>query len=418
MPSSATLTTLTSILKEHYLPPVVDQLNNEVLALQILDIDKEHIDLEGLKAIVPLHDRRSGGIGSRDEGDDLPTAGAQGYRRAEYNLKYHYGRIQVSGQSIQHSKSGAGAFLRAYKSELDGIRNDLAQEFARQVYGAGDGRIQQCAAGGPSATVNMSDGEALQKGFLYIGMLVDVGTAADPDTLVAGSEVIDIDLSANTITISSSITTTTSHYVYRAGNVNPTSGAVKEMDAGFQKLISTSANTVGTLNAASAGFKFWDNLRETTGGALTFAGNSGPSLMYNANRVFNSGVRADMLKVIMSPGLSRRLFELTEFKGSVQFVNSNTLQGGFEELSFSVGSSAMKVVTDRQAPWGKVYFVPTKHIKVFSPGDWDFLAKDGQAVKWVQNKDAFQSVLFRYANMGTDKRNNSLVISGLTDTGF
>jgi hypothetical protein len=52
---------------------------------------------------------------------------------------------------------------------------------------------------------------------------------------------------------------------------------------------------------------------------------------------------------------------------------------------------------------------------VFSPADWDFLARDGQAVKWVQNIDAFQSILFRYINIGTNRRNTQLVMSGLTD---
>jgi len=417
--TSATLSTLTNILKEYYLPPVVDQLNNEILALQILDIDSDHIDLEGLKAVVPLHSARTGGIGSRAELDTLPAAGAQGYKRATYNLKYHYGRIQVSGQSISHTKSGAGAFLQAYKSELDGIKDDLALDFARQVYGNGDGRVAQCGVTSATNVVVLNSSEALDKGFIYVGMRVDVGTTSDPNTLIDGEEVTDVDVANKTFTVSTSITTSTSNWVYRAGNTDPTDATiVKEMDTGLQKLISTSANTVGTLNAASAGLKFWDNQRDTTGGSISLVGNSGPALLYQANRVFSKGVKSDQLKIVSTPGIARRLFETTEFKGSVQFVNSTMLKGGFESISFSAGSGQMNLVTDRLAPYGSMFFVPTKHIKLFSPGDWDFLAKDGQAVKWVQDKDAFQSILFRYANLGTDRRNNSLVISGITDTGF
>ena len=92
------------------------------------------------------------------------------------------------------------------------------------------------------------------------------------------------------------------------------------------------------------------------------------------------------------------------------------MQGGFEAVSFQAGGGKVTLNPDRLAPRGKVFFIPKKNIRVFSPADWDFLARDGQPVKWVQNQDAFQSILFRYINMGTNRRNNSLVMTGITDT--
>ena len=407
--SGATISTLTNILKRHYLGPVREQLNNQILVMQLFDISSEN--LEGLQVELPLHTTRSSGVGSRGELENLPSAGAQGYNKAVYDLAYHYGRVQVSGQAIHKTRSSVGAFLRAMKSELDGIKDDLALDFARQVYGDGTGVIASTAANSATDDLVITSDEALVRGFIYVGMLIDIGTTADSDAVVAGAEVLDVDVANSTITIDSAVTTTTSHRIFRAGNV--ATATVREMDAGLQSILSTSANTVGGINAATAGNRIWDNLRDTTGGALTLS-----PLMVNLNKVLNAGVSLDNLAVTTTPGLLRRLFESADFASKIQFVTTEEMKGGFESISFSTGAGRVRMSGDRLHPRGKVLFTPKRHVKLFSPGDWDFLAKDGQAVKWVQEKDAFQSVLYRYANMGTDRRNNALVMSGLTDTDF
>ena len=407
--SGATISTLTNILKRHYLGPVREQLNNQILVMQLFDISSEN--LEGLQVELPLHTTRSSGVGSRGELENLPSAGAQGYNKAVYDLAYHYGRVQVSGQAIHKTRSSVGAFLRAMKSELDGIKDDLALDFARQVYGDGTGVIASTAANSATDDLVITSDEALVRGFIYVGMLIDIGTTADSDAVVAGAEVLDVDVANSTITIDSAVTTTTSHRIFRAGNV--ATATVREMDAGLQSILATSANTVGGINAATAGNRIWDNLRDTTGGALTLS-----PLMVNLNKVLNAGVSLDNLAVTTTPGLLRRLFESADFASKIQFVNTEEMKGGFESISFSTGAGRVRMSGDRLHPRGKVLFTPKRHVKLFSPGDWDFLAKDGQAVKWVQEKDAFQSVLYRYANMGTDRRNNALVMSGLTDTDF
>lgn len=415
--AGANLSTLSNILKEYYLGPIQEQFNTDVLISQLLQTDGE--SLEGLKAVIPLHTGRSGGIGARAELVTLPTAGNQGYQRATYNLKYHYARIQVSGPSISLTQSDSGAFARALKDELSRIKNDVALDFSRQVYGDGTGQIAQCAVSTTTNVINLATDEALQKGFIYVGMIIDIGDAGMATPLVTSRTVTDVDVVAKTITISGATTTTAAtHFVYRAGNVDAVN-AVSEMDSGLAKLVSTATNTVGGLNAGSAGLKFWDNLRDTTGGAISLS-----ALMVNWNKVANAGGRADEMVVITTPGLLRRLFETPQFNntgantGNIRFLNSETLKGGFSAISFNAGGGDVKLYSDRLAPFGKVQFIHKAHMRLFSPGDWDFLSRDGLTIRWVTDTDAFQAVLYRYANMGTDRRNTSLVMSGLTDTGF
>jgi hypothetical protein len=409
----ATLATLSNIMKNFYLGPVQLQFNNEILVHQLLNLDSEN--LEGLAAKIPLHSKRSGGIGSRGELETLPAAGNQGYDQASYDLAYHYGFAQVSGQSIHKTRSSAGAFLQAMKGELDGLKDDLALDFARQVYGNGDGIIAQTAANAGVNVVVLQSEEAIVKGFLYINMLVDIGDLSNPIVVAQARTITDIDPVAKTITISGAVvTTTTSHRVFRSGNAGPsTTYALREMDAGLQKLVSTSAGlTVGGINSGGAGSKFWDNLRNTTGGAISLS-----TLMSEFNRSDANGAKPGQVKGITTPGLTRRLFETSDFKSLIQFVNTKEFAGGFSEISFAVNGSAIKLYPDRHAPWGQVLLLDTQRVRLFAPMDWDFLSRDGLTIRWVDSIDAYKAGLFRYANMGTNRRNTSNVVGGLTDTG-
>jgi hypothetical protein len=127
----------------------------------------------------PLHYGRSGGIGARREDETLPTAGNQKYKSVQFDLAYLYGRARFTGQAIQKTKTDAGAFIRVMTDELDRLRDDLALDTARQYYGSTvgiPGAIAKVASVAGSVVTLTSD-EALQKGFLHIGMLVDAGVS-------------------------------------------------------------------------------------------------------------------------------------------------------------------------------------------------------------------------------------------------
>lgn len=407
--------TLYNVLKEFYLGPVQDQLNSEILLPQILPLSKEN--LEGRKAVLPLHSARSDGVGSAPESGTLPTAGNQSYKRAEYLLAYHYGRVEVTGQAIALTKSDSGSFVRAFDSELRRIKDDLGLDHARQMYGNGDALIANFAVNTAQTTLVLADWEALQKGFLYVNMTIDIGTAANFDSVASDRVITNVNIltqTTSTITISgAAVTTATTDFASRSKSQD---GATThyEMDAGIQKLVSTTAGVaVGGLDADTVGEGFWDNIRENIAGAISLS-----KLMENWNRVYAAGARSDGIVAITTPGIMRRLFETADFKSNVRFVNTKEMKGGFEEISFGAGSGTIRLVGDRLAPYGKVYLLDKQHIRLFQPNDWDFLARDGQPIKWVQDKDAWQAILFKYANLGTDRRNTSAVLYGVTDSGF
>lgn len=411
---AADLEAVSDILKEWYIGPTAEQLNQEVMVTQLLGVSTEN--LEGLKAVLPLHTARSGGIGSRRERAELPRAGKQGYGRAEYELKYHYARAEVTGQAIQRTNSDRGAFLQAFKSELSFIRKDIQLDMARQFYGDGSGVVATVLSEA-TPVLTLDSAEPLVKGFVYVGMVVDGGTAADPTLHFTEAVVLDVDVDNATVTLDTPATGTvaaadSSTVLVRAGNVADSTdpAEVDEMTGGLRALIAASGE-VGGIDPTDAGKGFWKS-------PVINPSETGPTLdrlqrVYN--QVNNAGGRADSVVIMTTPGMLRELFSSADFSDAVQFVNSTVLRGGFEELSFAAGAGPMKLHGDRLHPWGEISFVDKAHIQAYSPADWDFLSRDGLTVRWVPDYDAFQALLFRYMEMGTDRRNTSARLVGLTD---
>lgn len=404
------LSGLSAVLKEFYLGPLCEQLNTEVLITQMFRVDSEN--LEGLKAVVPLHYGRSGGIGSRAELATIPSAGRQKYARAEYDLRYHYARVQVSGPSISKTKSDAGAFLQAMKSELDFIRNDLQLDQARQFYGDGTGVIATVSSSAGAVTT-LTSNESVWKGYIYPGAILDGGTTTAPQTQT-GMEVLDVDMVNGTVTFDAdySATLTNGAVLVRSGNVSDTTdpNAVDEITGGVNAIVGT--GVFGNIDPSTTGKSFWKSTATSKSGAPAL-----DDLMIHQNTLLNYGSKVSDLVTMTTPGLLRRLFDTSDFKSNVRFVDTQTLAGGFEQLTFACGNGSMKLNADRLHPWGQFTFLDKQHVRLFSPADWDFLARDGLTVRWVTDVDAFQSILFRYSNMGTDRRNTSGKLTGYTDTG-
>lgn len=440
--AGATLTTVNNILKEYYLGPVQEQLNNEVLLIQRLEARSE--DLVGKAAYIPLHTGRSSGIGAIAESAILPTAGSQSYDRAEYDLKYLYGRVQVTGPSMAKTKSDAGSFLQILRSELDGIRNDLKKDLARQSYGKGDGVIATSASQSWSSgaattnTLTLADWEPLRKGQVYVGMLVDVvsyssGTPTVLNTAATVSAVSIVAAATSTVTLTFASATPTSGWATASltrtgvvGSFNRWALGQRSMEIdGLQRIVTSvtptdnssspytteaKSGTLGKIDAYAN--QYWDNQR--TFGATP--GTLEPLTLQRVQQAMNlSRTKAGNPTVLLtSLGVLREFYRLLTV--TQQFIsNEGTMdfKAGFQTIAYN----GVPVVGDIDAPYGKMYVLDESTLKVFSDQDWHFLDADGQTLRQVPNYDAFEAVLARYMNLGASNRAKNVVINDISVNG-
>jgi hypothetical protein len=167
--------------------------------------------------------------------------------------------------------------------------------------------------------------EALRKGQLYVGQFIDIGTQANPISVASNREILSYNASTfGTITISgAAVTTAGTDRIFEQGNANASS--VSKEITGIQALVSTSANTVGGINEASAGNEFWVPIRNNVAGAL-----SKDALTRTFNMVNIAGGNVSLM--IGSFGLQRALFNLLQ--AQVQYVEPLNLKGGFKALEY------------------------------------------------------------------------------------
>ena len=119
---AANISTLDAVLKNFYAKAVVEQLNQEVLALEMFE--KAKLDWSGKKVVVPVHLARNSGVNFAPEGGALPTAGQQGFAELNIFAKFLYGRFQLTGPSISSAK-GAYSFGNYVDLELRKLVEDV-----------------------------------------------------------------------------------------------------------------------------------------------------------------------------------------------------------------------------------------------------------------------------------------------------
>jgi len=75
------------------------------------------------------------------------------------------------------------------------------------------------------------------------------------------------------------------------------------------------------------------------------------------------------------------------------------LDGGFKALEYN----GIPWVPDADCPNNTVFFVDTEHLQIMQMSDWSWMDRDGAILSRVSGSDAYEAVLYWYADLATDK---------------
>jgi hypothetical protein len=261
-----TATSLLDVLRDNWTDETV-QKQFEAGNGPLARIEKIKGTMIGAQAQVPIHKNRNlGGYTSVGaSGGSLNSAGQQAVDQGTYTLVYHWLQVEIDAAALAQSANNTQSVIAAKDLEIENGVENVRHQALRQLMTNGDGIVAQCASGGASTTVSLTASpsgtawgyDALVRGWLGVGSVVDIGTTADTDSLVTGTTVTAIadSASAPTITVGSSITTVAgTHNVYIA-NPNSATAANTEMN-GLRNIVN-STGALGGLNPANAGEEFW-----------------------------------------------------------------------------------------------------------------------------------------------------------------
>lgn len=361
----------------------------------------------GETARVPLHTGRNGGYTVLPEGGGtLNTAGNQVVNKAEYNYTHHHQQISIAGDAIDAATSNKHSVANVVNTEVEGALTDLKRQIQRQLFGNGDALIAQCrTSDSDDVDLNTTSGKAaIDRGWLFVGLPVDVGTTADEDLRVVGESITAVDESLYAFTVSggAEAAETTSDYV---SVKDARSGTTSYEANGLQNIVDASA-TVGGLAPSSEPrwAAAWDN---TTSQALTL------SLLLQGDQKIHqkTGKKCDF--VLFGLEQERRFYELLQQQ--VRYSSDSSLSAGSQD---TVKWRGMDIFTDPDCQDTFAYQGQLAHLFIVALDKpyWVNKHDGGTILKWSQGTDAYGSKLSYRFNLATNRREGFVKYTALSAT--
>jgi hypothetical protein len=401
--ATQTLTTADAILKDLYVGPVVEQLNQKSYMIDQIERQTEFtVDHHGRRAIVPVHKSRNRGRGSRGDGGVLPTAGYQTWEDAIIPITRHYQAIELTDASIKATSTNNGAFVNLLDAEVKGATKDMKKDVNRQIWGTGDGLLASVAATA-TTTVGPITVDSIQ--YLHVGDPVDVLRRTDASTLAGGSgnAVVSLDAANKTVTLSAAVggTIATTFGIYLAGSYG------QEMQ-GMQSIVATS-RTLHSINSATAGNEFWNSQVRNVGTQAASPATAGETSFELISDDVGQTGQGDTEVFVTTRGIRRRLADT--FQSTKRFTNNQAVQihGGYSAIMVASGNGEVPVVIDDDAPKGSVFAIDKSALRWFqqwgpgfieSPQDGTvFHLKNGSVAG--THEATWQAYLGWYATLGS-----------------
>ncbi len=448
---AASLVNSTELLKDFYLPAIQDQLNGDNILSDKIDVNET--DVSGEIAKIECHFGRNKGVGARGDFALLPDPGRQRFKKMDVPMRKLYGTVAFSGPTIAATRDEKGAYSKIIDTEIMGVTNDMQKEVNRQLWGCGYGILARWRSGAATAvTLQKSyrsnsvggDGFGSTFGQKYLEEVpsgvwnIPQSASAAITTMTLGTTdmaptTFSEGATYDSITVTDTSTPIGGSYIVRPAssyttNASTSAGYARLEMMGLRGIVSDDdLDEIAVFNASNAGFGVNDPLQGLAVGTYPW---------WKANVDKHSGGRYSAQRSLTLV-LMQKMFDKIEQKAGKevgpdliltttalrreyitlaltnhQTVNDMSLDGGWKGISYN----GVLLYTDNDAIDGEIYFLTTKDLQMYRMSDYDWMSKDGAILSRISGYDAYEAVLFRYAELGCNRRNTQGVIADLSYT--
>lgn len=410
------------IMKNIYLPPVQEVLNNATPLLKY--IEKETQDMGGgTSFIIPLHTGRNDAAGDGSaENATLRAAGKQAFNKTTTAPKYLYSRLQVSGPTIAATKSNKGAFLKALETEMKFLMQDTKRAFNRQLHSDGTDVLAVVVSRDSGTQLTVGDGLGNRFDQLNKTTLVDIlDVSASYAELNADQTLTRGALAATGRVVtgtSLSATIAAGDYIVKAnswGNqMMGIAGIISDNDpnstlysTGLQGLTKASEPDWAAQAIYADGGS--SELTSTTGRVdISFEALQD---MGTAISVGSDADETDINLYMSSPGQKNKYVNLC--RNERVFFNNMKLDGGFSAVSYN----GKPWVWDPQCKKNRVYAINFDTLVLMRLSDLDWIDVGGDVLYRISggDVDAVGATLFVYQELAAKTRNQNAVLYNLSE---
>lgn len=387
----------------NYLDGVDESLNNLSKARSMF---KKNNDWTGAQLEWRVHVRRSGALQAMDDGGALPSASQQTYTAAKVGRKMVAGTIQLTDGVMATASKSKFVAKDVIESEMEGLMNEFLNYENFFMYRNGDGVCGTVQTGTTGTTLLVDDARGLWEGVTY-----DVYDS----TLATNRGTITVSADASAFTTAGFATVTTTSTVPSgtiAGDKIVWKNSVSKVISGLQKLI-TDSGTLQNISAATyprhTSFVFGNS-----GTARDFS----PTLFRQLQAVlFQKAGKSDSTSGLTIIGSAGQMVSMDELYESELRVTPDSDTGGMAMPSFQSSFGKFKVLAEKDAPYGKLWFVDFDQLY---RGTQKKLAwrteKNGSIFKQSQTSLSYSATALEICELYIRERTSSAVITDLTTT--
>ncbi len=368
-----TLTAADAILKELYVGPIIEQINQKKYLLEQIERDSDHVEHTGRKAVVPVHKNRNWGQSSIADGGTLPTAGRQAWADALIPIRAHTLGIELTDMSIEATKNDKGAFISLLTAETQGAATDLSKNLNRQAFGEGTGAlvskesVKTVAAG---ADTHLTFAKEADLQYLQVGMIVDLVKESNGKIEAKGvlaTEITERSVANKEIVVS----------VTTAGEVKTTDkfnlyfkNSYKNEIDGLRNIVNKSRE-LHSIDSSAAGNAYWNanlvDAKEAAAGEDLFE-----QLADNVGAQGNGEVEV----FLTSRGVKRRLANTYQSQKRFNDKTATQIAGGYSAIMVN----EVPVVADDDAPKGFAFGLNKSAFKWFQQNDPGWLQQGNAGI--------------------------------------
>ena len=413
-----------AVLKEVYEKTIVALLNSRTRTRNLFK--KETGSWEGRQVRYPLNVRRNQGVMFTTENGTLPSAGNQQYTETRIPMRYAHGRIQLSIQTIKHSRTSKGAFKRAMDQEMMGLVRDLGNDLNRSMFGAGLGTlafVNEATPTGdttlivdaPGGVVGATHGNR----FLNVGMTVGFinsgsgalrGTGASP-----GRTVTAVSTDGTNVTLDSAPGggTADNDFVVRiastASTLVVTDSAYNQEFNGLLALIDDSTYVTTLNNVSRTTYPIFKS------SVLASVGPLSADVLQRGLDVADQLGEAQIKNFIAHHSVRRAY--LTMVDADRRYIGSDLLSPDAGTKAAKMGDVTFGGIpwqVDKDAPYGMLFgFDPTTATRwVEVEGEW--ADDDGTILLRLTNADAYEARYRIFENYSLDRPASCVRWDGIT----
>ena len=437
------------VLKDFYLPAIQDQLNQDNILSDMIDVNEK--DISGKDAKIECHYGRTKAIGARADGGGLPDGDYQKFKKATVPMRYNYGRVVFSGPTIAATRDEKGAYAQVVDTEITGIVRDVQKDINRQLWGCGYGVLARWLTG-TGVTVELQkkyrsnsvggDGFGSTFGQKYLEEIASgvwnipqsassaITTMTVGTTDIAPTAFDDSAADEDTITVTDTSTPIGGTYINRVkssrtSTASTAAGYARLEMMGLRGIVTDEdLDQIAVFNASNAGFGVNDPLQGLATATYSWWKaniDKHASGRYGGQRALNLTLFQKMFDkvekkagkeygpdLILSTAAIRREY-IERMMADRRQVNEMKIEGGWKGISYN----GVLFYVDIDAIDGETYFLTTSDLQLYRMSDYDWMSKDGAVLSRITGYDAYEAVLFRYAELGCLRRNSQGVICDL-----